>query len=404
MISVERETQVRLPVSSSLTTRPQIDLGNLRKFVREELIPRTAHNTETATFDLQTLRRIQDLGLINAIVPRTFGGPQLPLSDLIWIAREIGYASGGVGATLTANVLGFSAIVTHANPDLKEKLCRKMMNQPCLWSMAMTEAGPGSDLTQIQTEARPVPGGYLISGEKNFITNGNYCTDLVVHAQLKETPSSEGKITCFYVPGDAQNLIRETPYRKTAWRDSDTSRLLFKDVFVPENHKVGKDGEGLLILGKALERSKTLVAATAIGLADRALDLAIHHMSTTHRGGKLLVEQPVIRHELVRLFCALEGGWLLACKAATQWDGGQSAAVESSMAKMVCADSAFKIASECMEFQGAAGFLADNEISRILRDVKGYEIVEGPTFVQEIIISRYLLPKIQSAQKQRKIA
>lgn len=368
-----------------IPTRNSLDLLNLREFVLDELIPKTAQNDRNAHFDPSTFRRLFEMGWMSATVPKTYGGQEMSLSDLIWVVREIAYGSGGVATSFIANVLGFSAVGASAPPALAKKMSQKMMSSNCLWSMAMTEAEVGSDLGLTRTEARPTEGGFLITGEKNYITNATHCTDLVVYAK---TNQEKPGLSCFYVPGDAKGLRRMEPYQKMGMRDSDTGRLVFTDVFVPSEHLIGTQGMGLLLLGKALERSKTLIAAACVGLAERALDLAVDHLTKTSRSGYLLIDHHSIRHELTRLFCDWECAWLLTAKAAALWDEGKNLGAEASMAKLKSADTAFRIANECIEFQGSKGFMADNEVGRILRDIKGFEIVEGPSLIQEVLIAK----------------
>lgn len=372
-----------------LRTSPAVDLSKVRAFVRDEVLPRTMSQDEKGQFDARITERMWELGLMTSAVSAEHGGADLPLADLNWLAREIAYGSGGLSVTLIANILAQSPVLLFGSPALRSHVCERILSGYTLWSFAMTELEAGSDLRTIRTEAKPVDGGYALTGEKNFISNGTHSTDLIVFAKLSAGPAA-GKVTAFYVRGDTPGLARGLPYKKNGFREADTGRLLLDGAFVPADHLVGQEGQGLEILGRCLGRSKTLVAAACVGLATRALDVAREHLTKTERQGKPLIQQPAVAHLLARLHSELEAGWLLACKAAAHWDAGLRNDLEASMAKLICADTGFKIAGECVELFGSRGFLADNEANRILRDVKGYEIVEGPSLVQEVLIDKLL--------------
>lgn len=390
---------MHVPKCKTIQVSPQIDLTDIRKFVREVVLPRAKSNDEQALFDKDTTEKLYKLGLLTCITPREFGGPDLPVSDLIWVTRELAYGSAGVTATFIGNLLGYSALVLHGSDELKAKVCKEFTSRPGLWSFAMTEKGCGSDLQKTATQARKVKGGYVINGEKNFITNANHSTKLAVFANVIDENGMPQGISCFYVPGDSQGLERGEPAQKLGWRESNTGHLFFKDVFVPEEHLLGQINQGLQILTHCLNRSKTLLAATSVGLALRGLDLAQERLLSTKRYGRALIDQSAIRHLLARLHTKTEAAWLLACSAAAVWDAGLPAVREASMAKLFAGSIGVEVTSQTLELFGARGFLSEFEVSRLYRDAKAIEIVEGPTLVQELLIAKQVLPRIEDKPK-----
>jgi alkylation response protein AidB-like acyl-CoA dehydrogenase len=257
-----------------------------------------------------------------------------------------------------------------------------------LWSFAMTEAGAGSDLANIKTHAKRVPGGFILNGEKNFITNANHSSHMAIFAQLGD----EG-ISCFYVNGDREGLTRGPAFQKIGWKKANTGSLLFKDVFIPDRHLLGEPGQGLRILTHCLNRSKTLLGAMGVGISQRAFDLCVERLLTTERFEKSLLDQSAIRHQLARMATQMESAWMMVARAAATWDAGLAAVKESSMAKLVGGSTAVDIADQAMELFGARGFLQDFEVSRLVSDAKAIEIVEGPTLVQELLVAREILPR-----------
>lgn len=378
--------------TSTIRTAPQYDLTSLRQFVRDVVIPRAQSNDEQGKFDADTARELHKLGLLTSITPRSSGGPDLPVSDLIWIARELAYGSAGVAATFIGNLLGYSALVLHGSDELKAKICAEFTSTPGLWSFAMTEKGCGSDLMKTATTARRVAGGFVLNGEKNFITNANHSTHLSIFASVEADGIHPGGISCFYVPGDSKGLKRGDAAKKLGWRESNTGHLYLENVFVPDEHLLGEINEGLKILTHCLNRSKTLLAATSVGIASRGLDLAQERLLDTERYGRSLLDQASIRHLLARLHTKTEAAWLLACSAAAVWDAGLPAVREASMAKLFAGSVGVEVASQTLELFGARGFMAEFEVSRLYRDAKAVEIVEGPSLVQELLIAKQVLP------------
>lgn len=375
---------------AQIDTLPTLDLQQLRHFARDIIAPLIEAHGEEA-FRPEIARLLYEAGHLTPAFPNSNSGNGHSLIDAIWVVRELGYVSGGVGTTYVGNILGQTPIALYANPSLRNRLIGKCRDSYCLWSGAMTEEDAGSDIRRVVTHARSVDGGYLLNGEKNYITNGNHATDLTVYAQL-DAGAGSTNVSCFYLPGDAPGLSRGEPYKTVGLNNSDTSRLIFKNVFVPAEALIGKPGDGLMILAKCLERSKTLLAANAVGMAQRAFSSAVDHMRSFCRGGKPMIDQPVLRHQLARMHCELEASWLMVCKAASAWDAGKSADLESAEAKLFAADRAFAVASECVELMGGRGYTMPDGPGRQMRDIKGMEILEGPSLVQEILIMRSLFP------------
>lgn len=369
------------------------DLQTLRKFVRERIAPTSLKNFNSGKFQEDVYQELHQMGVLQAITPEQYGGRAAKVADLIWIARELAYGSPGAAATFIGNMLGYSAVVLYGREDLREKICSRYQNSYGLWSFAMTEGVCGSDLLKTKTRARRVPGGFEINGEKNFITNAAVSHEISVFAQLQNESGKDEGISCFYVPGSSPGLKRGPIMDKIGWRDSVTGTLYFDRVFVPENHLLGKPGAGLKILTHCLNRSKTLLAATGVGLSYRALDLATERLLNIERYDKPLLTQPSIRHVLARLHTEVEAAWMLACLAASTWDTGDFAVREASMAKLFSGATAVKVTSQALELFGARGYFNDFEISRLWRDAKAIEIVEGPSLVQELLIAKHILPE-----------
>jgi alkylation response protein AidB-like acyl-CoA dehydrogenase len=378
--------------TNEIRTESAIDLGSLRDFVRAEVIPNANAARADSPFPERLYRRLHELGWLQAFVPRELGGSGVSTLDMLCICRELGYGSTGVFSSTIVNMLALTPILLHARPELRQELAREFTSRFFLWSYAMTEADTGSNIAATKTVARPVAGGYRLSGRKAFITNAGVAEKLVTFAQVMV--SGKPRLTCFYVPGDAKGVTRGKPLAKLGQHDSNTSEVYFDDVFVPEAHRIGEEGAGLKIAFQALQRSKTMIAGAGVGLCRRAFELVTAHLAARTIFPKPLLSFSAIRNQLAELETRSRAAWLLACDAAQAWDNGVAvgdpALRQASMAKAFGADTTVTYAEEVLELFGGYGFTEEFEISRLYRDCKVLEIYEGPTLVQNALIARTL--------------
>jgi|GEM_PF-217704 len=386
---------------SSIKIESDYNFEEFKKFVQNRILPLTTTAANTGHFDREIYESLHQMGLLQSATPKDFGGRGLNVTDLIWLVRELAYGSAGIAGTFIGNLLGYSTILIYANDELKKILIDKTISHLNLWSFAMTEAGVGSDLQNTQTIATETSDGYIISGEKNFITNAPIADDLSVFAQTYDSFGNKRGVSCFYIPGNSKGLKRGATMDKIGWRESQTGTLYFYNVCIPKNFLLGEIGQGLSILTHCLNRSKTLLGAMAVGVSYRAMDLAIERLAATERYGKPLLEQSSIRHLFARLHTEVEAAWLLTCSAATTWDHQKIAVREASMAKLYAGQVASKVTSQMMELFGARGYFNDFEISKLWRDAKAIEIVEGPSLVQELLIAKEILPKNKTKQTSK---
>lgn len=376
----------------SIQFSTKINLHELRQFLQQYSSAQSPVHADSQEFEKELVPQLHYFGLLQIITPAEFDGANASMIDLIHITKELGYWAPAIGATFIGNLLGYSAVVLYAQDTLRKAICEEVMKKPLLWSFAMTEGVTGSDLHQTKTTVREVEGGYLLSGEKNFITNATYSDHMTVFARHIDRAGNDLGISAFYVNGLSKGLERGPKMSKVGWKRANTGTLFFNDVFLEGNQLLGKPGEGLSILTHCLNRSKTLLGALAAGIAYRSIDLTTERLTETERFNKPLMDQPAIRHQFAKLHTELEASWLLTCRAASTWDAGLPAVKEASMAKMYGGNISTKVVSVCMELFGARGVFHDYRISQLWNDAKIIEIVEGPSLVQELLIASYVLP------------
>lgn len=385
-------------MSRLVQIEPEFDISHLIKLVKDKVIPGAASRDQNHQFSLSIFQELHKAGWIQAFIPETLGGPGFKLPDLIHIAKELAYGSAGVFTSSVINMLGMSPLILYGSEPLKKKLTSEFLREFTPWSYCMTEPDTGSDIFHSKTTAVRVEDGYVLNGKKCFITNANISKHLCVFASLQDCDELEHPLTAFYLPASSPGVSRGKPLKKMGQRDSDTGELFFENVFIPDNHRIGKEGQGLAIAFHSLQRSKIMIAAAAIGMCHRALHLVEDHLANRVLYQNPLLSIPQIQSQLSHLHTEVTAAWLLTCHAAGAWSEKTPAIKEASMAKMFATDVAVRLVSEVVELFGGYGYSMEFEIERLYRDVRVLEIYEGPTLVQLALISRQLYPTLRPSQ------
>jgi alkylation response protein AidB-like acyl-CoA dehydrogenase len=376
----------------TIQIEPVLEMEPLRRYIREQILPRAADRDANEEFSLEVITDLHRLGYLVPFLPKSNGGIGANTLDMLWIGREVSYGSRGLACTLAANMLWVLPILAGASEPLRKRVIHELLEEPHIGSFCFTEPDAGSDILRLRTSARRVPGGFVLSGKKCFITNANYASHFVVMARIEGTEDAKRAVNAFYIPAGEKRITVGKPLSKLGFRDSNTSEVFFDQVFVPEEHLLGKPGEGLSIALRSLQRSRTYFIGVAAGLCQRSRDLAEDFLRTRVHYGKPLIELHTIRGQLAQLESEAHAVWLMGCAAACGWDAGETSLLDSSMGKMLAGQVAMRYASAAVELFGGYGLTTEYEISRILRDAKFLEIVEGPNFVQQALIANILFP------------
>lgn len=352
---------------------------------------------ERSQFPSWFFDKLHDAGLMGCTIASR--GDGLPMERLLELARSFGYhLPSGLFLSWLGNALAVSAIDQFAGDSVRRSALDAYRARKQLMSFCFTEPGAGTDIGLLSTEYARSADGFVITGEKTFITNASYASHFVVFARERST--SKRVISVFYVPGELAGIRRGQVLGKLGNRSSNTAKVAFDGVVIPEENLLGALGEGGRILGRCISRTKTLMAGTCVGICQRAQDVACGSLGKRNLYGGPLLERAEIRAELARQHVNIEASWLLALKAARAWDEG-NAIREASMAKYFAAATAVETVSRAMEYCGGYGYLDENPLSRMYRDAKAYEICEGATLVQLALIAReaFDVPKKHASGK-----
>lgn len=375
-------------------------LPDLKTLIAQQVSPNLQQWEKDAAIPESLWKDLHHLGLWHLAAPVDLGGEGASTLAIIMVMKELANGSSALATAITASMMSGLCIFMGAKASLRKEYGQRLLQHGDLSAFAMTEKEGGSDISNIQTTATVVPGGYILRGEKCFVTNADTAKHFVVLARLDHERRSSRGLTMFYVPHTAKGLQVKEPYKKFGQNAVKTCPIALHDVFVPDEHRVGEEGGAREFSYRLLQRSRCFLAAGAIGLCSRAEDLTREYLSTRISLRKSLLSQPVIRHLFAQLNTEREAAWQLVLSAAKDWDNNSPSLHRINMAKLYAAQVANRYVGNMMELFGGWAYTDCYAIEQLQRDVKFYEAVEGPAFVQQILISRGLFPPKEECQSE----
>jgi len=365
------------------------------KFVKNEIIPVAAEYDKLGMLPMDVAQKAHELGLINAGVPEEYGGAGMGMMESCLIAEGLTYGCAGIATSLLLNSIAAIPIMFFGTSEQKEKYLKLICESEEIKfiSFAVTEPGAGSDVAAITTKADKKNSEYIINGRKTFITNGDLASIYVVLAKTDPSKAHKG-MSAFIVPR-GEGIIVGKKEDKMGIRASHTVELIFEDVRVPEKNLLGKEGQGFAVAMEALDRSRALAAATALGLAQRALDESLKYACQRVQFGKPLISQQLIQKKLAEMSMEIDAARLLTWRAAWMVDQGKLPILESSQAKAMAGDAAVRAAVEAVQIFGGYGYSKEYPVEKLYRDAKIFQIYEGTNEIQRLVIAAELAKKVK---------
>jgi acyl-CoA dehydrogenase len=367
------------------------------KFSKEEILPKAAHYDKTGEYPWDIMKKAHSLGLLNTEIPAKYGGPGLSAVSNVLMAEALAYGCTGITTAMLGNGLAETPVLLAANDAQKKKYLGRMVEEPLAAAYAVTEPIAGSDVAGIKTKCVKKGDEWVINGQKMWITNGGVANWYFVLARSEADPKAPaGKaFTAFIVDRDTPGL---TPGRKE-WnmgqRASDTRGITFEDVVVKKENVLGEVGGGFKIAMGAFDKTRPLVAAGAVGLAWRAMDEAAKYSLERKAFGVPIATHQAVAFMLADMAIDIEMSRWITLRAAYDADKGIRTSYFASIAKAYAADMANKTASNAVQIFGGNGFNSDYPVEKLMRDAKIYQIYEGTSQIQRVVISRQLLAKVK---------
>jgi acyl-CoA dehydrogenase len=364
-------------------------------FAEKEIRPRAADYDDHMTHPADVIAKAHALGLMNLHVPAEYGGPELGLLDGCVVAEELNWGCSGMGTALGVNGLGAGPVIIAGTEKQKRRFLPPLLEEPILCSFGLTEPDAGSDVARIKSTAVRKGDEYVVNGSKTFISNAGHAEWTVVFAKTDPAQGHRG-MSAFVVPMATPGVTIEQHLDKMGQRSTDTSAFSLTDVAIPAGNRLGEEGEGFKIAMQTLDSTRPGTAAGAVGVARAAFEYARDYAKE-----RVTFDQPIAMHQGVNFLIAdmatkIEAARLLTWQAAWMVDNGwgRKATLYSSMAKRFAADTAMEVTTDAVQIFGGYGYMKEYPVEKLMRDAKLYQIYEGTSQIQRLVIARdVLLPR-----------
>ena len=363
----------------------------VRDFAEKEIEPVAAQIDEEASFPTEIVKKMSELGLLGATFPEKYGGGGGGKMEEILITEELCCVCAAVGTIFLASTgLAGYPLYQYSNEGQRQRFVEPLASGEKLACFALTESGAGSDVASLETTATRKDGGYVLNGNKIFITNGAEAEIILTFATVDKSLRHRG-IAGFIVEKDTPGFSVGKLEHKLGIRASSTAELIFEDCFVPEENRLGNEGEGFKIALSAIDASRVSVAAQAVGIAQGAFEKALAYAQERQQFSQPIADFQAIQWFLADMATKIDAARLLTYRAAGLEDAGFSFVKEASMAKVFAAEAAMFVTTKAIQIHGGYGYIKDYPLERYFRDARILEIYEGTSEMQRMTIARRLL-------------
>ncbi len=365
----------------------------VRRFAREHVAP-VAQKVEEGMFPREILQKLGEQHLLGTAFSKTDGGVGLGWSFEVIVAEEISAVSAATEmARLASGALYAAPLVYFASKAQRHKFLRPVLAGNKVGALALTEPGAGSDAGSIKTHAERRGQGFVLNGEKRFITNGGVADFLFVFAVTNPAKPPKSGVSALLVPRDSQGVQTVKTYGLLGMHGANVVHLRFQNVDVPEENVVGRLHRGFPILLDELDRERPAVAAGMLGIARSAFESAVEYSSKREQFGRPIKEFEGVSFKLADMLVKLEASRLLILRAARLLDEGKLARLEGAVAKLFATESAFEITHQALQVHGGIGYTKDLPIERYFRDARFMMIGGGTSEIMRFLIQREIYKK-----------
>ena len=368
-------------------------LAQVRDFVRQQVVPREQEIADGDAIPNALRRMAADMGLFGYALPQEYGGLGLDIVQDVELALEFGYTTLAFRSMFgTNNGIAGQVLVGYGTEEQKKRWLELMASGDCVASFALTEPGAGSDPSGMRTTASRAAGGWVINGQKRFITNAPLADLFITFAKVLGTDGTDGKVAVFLVPANAEGVSVGSKDRKMGQEGAVTADVSFDDVNVDDDALVSGEVEaGFRAAMTVLARGRIHIAALAAGLAQRALDESVAFSASNEQGGVPTGERQLVQAMLAEQMCLVMASKAMVRDAARLYRDGTDRRVAPSAAKLFCTEAAGRVADLAVQSHGGSGYMREMAVERIYRDARLLRLYEGTSEIQKLIIGRELM-------------
>ena len=364
---------------------------SVREFAESEIRSHVMEWDESQHFPEELRPKLAELGLMGVLFPEQYGGAAMGYVEYATIIEELGRVDGSVGLSVAAhNSLCSNHIFTFGSEEQKQKYLVPLAQGESFGAWGLTESQAGSDASGTRTTAIRSNGGWKVNGSKNFITHAIACNTLVAVAVTDKTKGSHG-ISAFIFDKSMEGFRSDKKENKVGMRASETSSVVFEDCYVPDENRLGNEGEGFVQAMQVLDGGRISIAALSVGIAQGAYEAAVRYAKERQQFGKPIAEFEGIQFKLADMATQIEAARLLTLQAASLKDAGKKTTQQSAMAKLFASEVAVRVAEESVQVHGGYGYTKDYPAEKYWRDSKLCPIGEGTSEIQRLVIAKQLL-------------
>ncbi|MGI9532807.1 acyl-CoA dehydrogenase [Lutimonas sp.] len=362
-----------------------------RDFAKTELLPGVIERDEKQQFPAEQIKKMGELGFLGMMTDPAYGGGGMDTVSYVLAMEEISKVDASASVVMSVNnSLVCWGLETYGTEEQKQKYLIPLATGEIIGAFCLSEPEAGSDATSQKTTAIDKGDHYLVNGTKNWITNGGTASVYLVICQTDIDKGHKG-INALIIEKGTEGFEVGLKENKLGIRGSDTHSLMFNDVKVPKENRIGEDGFGFKFAMKTLAGGRIGIAAQALGIASGAYELALQYSQERKAFGKEISKHQAIAFKLADMATEIETARLLCLKAAWDKDEKKNYDLSGAMAKLYAADMAMRNTVEAVQIHGGYGFVKEYHVERLMRDAKITQIYEGTSEIQKIVISRSIL-------------
>lgn len=363
---------------------------NVRDYARAELLERDGHWDRSETSCCEMLPQLAAMGLLCLRVPEEDGGLACPMVPYAHILRELAYASPAVAVMISVHSMVCEIVKMYAQPAVRDELLRALTSPDSLSAFAISEPDAGSDPGAARTRAEKATGGYRLTGQKMWVTNGMTGRWFVVLARTGATGTHKD-LSMVLMDATQPGVSRRLIHGKMGIRGSETAEMNLDDVFVRQENLLGQEGDGMKIALSALDGGRIGIAAQALGIAQACMDEMVRYSKQRVQFGQPISDFQAIQWMVADSATEIAAAQLLTDQAAALKERGARFTQEASMAKLFASEAANRIAYRAVQVHGGTGYVNECRVERLFRDARVTTIYEGTSEIQRYVIARALL-------------
>jgi butyryl-CoA dehydrogenase len=373
-----------------LTDEQRLIRSTAREFTDKEIVIQSRENARKHHFDLDLVKKVADQGYLGAVVPQEYGGAGLDYLSYGLIVEEIGRGDSAIRTVISVQTsLVCSGIVRWGTEEQKQKYLPKLCSGEWLGCFGLTEPDTGSDAANQRTRATKTDGGWVINGNKMWISMANYAKVAMIFAQTDPSLGTKG-LACFIVDTDQPGFKPQTIEHKMGLHGSDTGSIALEDVEVSDEDMLGGVGDGFKVAMSNLDSGRYSVAAGCVGICQGCVEESVKYSTERQQFGKPIASFQLVQAMIADMTVKTEASRMLVWRAGFLKDKGQPNTLETSIAKLHATEASLECANMAIQVHGGAGYVDDHPVERYLRDARVTTIYEGTSQIQKLIIGRQM--------------